>query len=388
MRILYFSPHPFLNLSDPSGYGTHMREVIFALRKKGHTVETCIIGGEKPDGSLNFQINSSKKKWVKHFLGRAVWQLIRDFRFYLFSSSIEKKLIKSIEEHKPELIYERGCYMLNSGASIAKKYSIQYYLELNAPLIQEKIELQYASLFDFLAEKHLKQQLAKCDKLIVVSSSLKNFYKNYISSDKIVVTPNAINPDNLRINPALKTEIQAKFKITDNDIIIGFVGSIFPYHGVDKIISALPSLSSNLKLLIVGGGEIIPQLKNQASSLNILERVIFVGNVGHSEVFTYLNLMHITLLPHTKSYCSPVKIFEYGAAGKAIVSVDEVGVSDVMQNNLDGLLFEPGNKDEMINKIKLFVLDKPLRDSCATHFQDKVLKQYTWDKVIDLIFNN
>ena len=64
MKILYYSPHPHLNLSDPSGYGTHMREIINAFQENGHTVETLIIGGEERSQSSS-EVKPSK---VKMFL--------------------------------------------------------------------------------------------------------------------------------------------------------------------------------------------------------------------------------------------------------------------------------------------------------------------------------
>ncbi|MEY3398003.1 MAG: hypothetical protein RL220_597, partial [Bacteroidota bacterium] len=66
MKILYYSPHPNLNLATPSGPGTHMREVIEALESQGHTVVRFIAGGEEAwDIGRIRALNPWYKKWLR-----------------------------------------------------------------------------------------------------------------------------------------------------------------------------------------------------------------------------------------------------------------------------------------------------------------------------------
>ena len=87
--------------------------------------------------------------------------------------------------------------------------------------------------------------------------------------------------------------------------------------------------------------------------------------------------MDLCLLPSTKWYCSPIKIFEYGAMGKAIIASNHAAVLDVMEPDLDGLIIDPTPKD--LSQALRKLLPKPsLQERFAQHFQEKVLAQHTW----------
>ena len=71
----------------------------------------------------------------------------------------------------------------------------------------------------------------------------------------------------------------------------------------------------------MGDGEILSDLKLLCSNLNISDSVIFTGSVAHADVFAYIDLMEIAVMAKSNWYGSPVKIFEYGAMKKAIISL-------------------------------------------------------------------
>ena len=119
-------------------------------------------------------------------------------------------------------------------------------------------------------------------------------------------------------------------------------------------------------------------LKKLTGELGISESVVFTGNVKHEDVFTYISLMDVTVLPRTSWYMSPIKIFEYGAMGKAIVAPDNAPVKDVMVHEKDGVLIEP-NAEAIGQAILRLYKDGDLRKRVATQFQQKVCSTYTWE---------
>ncbi|MCT4581211.1 MAG: hypothetical protein N4A35_07320 [Flavobacteriales bacterium] len=78
MKILYYSAHPHLNLSDNTGYGTHMREVIAGFKYHGHEVKTLIIGGTSSSKPTNQhpQKTSSLKSKLKKLIPNIIWETI------------------------------------------------------------------------------------------------------------------------------------------------------------------------------------------------------------------------------------------------------------------------------------------------------------------------
>ena len=153
------------------------------------------------------------------------------------------------------------------------------------------------------------------ERVVVVSSALKKYLTDRYPEveNKVIVTPNAINLNKLKVEEKSVSKLRSKLHF-DQKTVIGFVGSIFPYHGVDRLLDAFASLSSSYpdaRLLIVGDGETRTQLEARSSQLKLHEKIHFSGNVKHSEVPNYIELMDIAVMPKSNWYGSPVKIFEY-----------------------------------------------------------------------------
>ncbi|MEY3850285.1 MAG: hypothetical protein RJA38_726, partial [Bacteroidota bacterium] len=209
-------------------------------------------------------------------------------------------------------------------------------------------------------------------------SSLQEYLiKRYdLISNKCLVIPNAIEYSEIQINESRVNAINKQYKLSDVTVL-GFVGSIFPYHGVDRLIRGVAKLNyTDISILIVGDGYLIPALKQLAEELGISKRVHFTGSVPKEDIYNYISAMDILTLPNTEWYCSPVKLFEYGAFGKTILAVNEAGVSDVMTNE-EGLLFE--NNDSAFQEALLTAItDVDALKIKAQNFKQKVLAKHTW----------
>ena len=382
MKILYYSGHPHLSLASPSGYGTHMRETIKAFGELGHEVLPLIIGGHmlpNSEESSHIQTNPFKEV-IRKFIPTYLWETLKDFQLKKIEAQSYQKLMNEVSNFKPDLLYERGAYLTQSGMNAAQENNIPYFVEFNAPFVEERIAFAGRSWFNNEANSIEKEQLVNCDKLIVVSSALKTYYNEKSDvSNKTIITPNAINLDTAAsANSNFKIE-----GITVNDLVIGFVGSIFPYHGVQDIITIFPSLKarySNVKLLIVGGGEILTKLQQQVNNIGANLDIIFTGSVPHTEVFNYINLMDITVMPNSNWYGSPVKIFEYAYMNKAVVALNNGPMNDVMKHEKDGILIE-SNLDSLEDALNKLLGNEPLRTAYAQHFHDKVVEHHTWFKM-------
>lgn len=387
-KILYVSTHPHLNLAAPSGPGTHMREVIRALKNNGFEVHTLIAGGETIQSSAP-SIQFSKKKWKK-FIPKFLWESLKELRMIWHNRTMVSEIESAISMIQPDVIYERGYAFMTAASLVSKKNNIPIFIELNAPYPQEIKEMSGAGMFWFFSKKAERKQVEIASQVVVVSSALKDYYKkNYnVSDDKILVTPNAVNLAFSNINLVLKDTLK---KDLDGYKIIGFVGSIFPYHGVDKLIKSFAFTRAKLahlpmKLLIVGDGEILNDLKDLATMLGVGDDVVFTGNVPHQDVSSYISLMDITVIADSKWYCSPVKIFEYGLFGKYVIAPDTQSVRDVMVHQVHGWLLN-GSDDDLNNALE-FALSHP--DECkkaGTLFQEKVKSEYLWSNVGNTIIS-
>jgi glycosyltransferase involved in cell wall biosynthesis len=370
-------------MAAPSGPGTHIREIIYGFESHGHQVIRYIAGGEslaKGESGIQF-----KRRTWKKFIPSILWETLRDIQMIRYDRALEKELLTIISSEKPDLIYERSCYGLGAGRRAAKSKNIAYVVEMNAPYPEEKSEMQGKSLLAFVGRQHEMKQVHEAYKTIVVSTAMKNYLiqKTGVNANRIVVCANAVNPSKITTNDKTISTIRQHYNLKEQHTIIGFVGSIFPYHGVDLMIEAFRVIEkehTNSRMLIVGDGEILTHLKDVVKSYGLNEKIIFTGNVPHSDIFNYINIMDIAVMARSNWYGSPVKIFEYGAMGKAIIAPNVIPVQDVMIHGEDGILIQDTTAD-LIDALQFMLDKKDDRERMAHRFKQKVMTQHTWEIV-------
>lgn len=378
MKILYYSPHPHLRFEAPTGYGTHMREMVFAWKRMGVEVQT-FIAGDRSGEAYGTAAQTKGKARLRRWIPSPVWETLKDLRLMRWDATLESELAERIERFQPDLIYERVAYLQNSGVRVAAKYGIRHIAEINAPYPEERRSFSGTSLLIGTARNNLREILIRSHCVSVVSSALKRHFARLVpeASEKIHVVANCVNPNQVEHDTSRVESIRRSLGLEDCTVV-GFVGSIFPYHGVDVLIEAFAGVKDeSLRLLIVGDGAVIPELKSLAGRLGVLSRVVFTGSVPHRDIFPVIELMDICCMARSNWYGSPVKIFEYGLMKKPIIAPDVVPVRDVMDEE-DGIFVQPDVESFRLALDRL-IEDPALRRRLAENWHQKVLMHHTWD---------
>ena len=392
MKILYYSPHPTHDIVSEVGYATHQREVIQALKQMGHDVLPVIMGGtEASDLSPLARDNykpSAIKLLIKKMVPTWLWTSFNNYKLRQHDKRAGQRLVNAVDDFKPDLIYERSEYLQDSGAKLASSRGILYFLEVNAPFVEEMHAFEGYSLYHRLAHKIEKYKLEKADKIFAVSTSLAEFLIKlyHCNPSKIIVQPNCINPSKITVQDATVAKIKKDLSLEDKQVI-GFVGSMFPYHGVDLLISAFAEVHKThpqTALMVVGDGSILNQLKQQAVSLGVQSEVIFTGKIPHKDVFNYISAMDICIMARSNWYGSPVKLFEYGLMKKPIIAPDTMPVRDVMVHGQDALIIKD-NVDELIDALNQILDNSDLANQLSDAFYQKVLANYQWQHAANTI---
>jgi glycosyltransferase involved in cell wall biosynthesis len=317
---------------------------------------------------------------------------LKDLNLRKFDQHMSIRLSEYIDKHQPDVIYERCAYLMDSGSKIARLKGIPHLLEVNAPYPEEKVKMEGRSAFLSAAEDIERNMIQGAKTVFTVSTAMKDYLKKRSGTDgsHIHVVPNAVGDDWLNYSSKNNPLLRSEWSIERDEFVVGFVGSIFPYHGVDRMIQAASSFARNgvggVRMLIVGDGEIVPQLKQMAKDLGVEQAIKFTGNVPHNKVKDLISIMDVCVMPRSNWYGSPVKIFEYGALGKCIIGPDVVPVVDVMKHREDGLLIQD-MPDALYDAIQYLRANPLEKDAMALRFKNKVHSQFTWSKVAQTIMN-
>ena len=168
--------------------------------------------------------------------------------------------------------------------------------------------------------------------------------------------------------------------------IVAYAGHLYAWKGVDVLLEAL-ALVPEARGLIVGGHAAEPdlaRLKALAERLGISGRVTFTGLVEPSRVPELLRSASVLALPNPASaistrFTSPLKLFEYMAAGRAIVASDLPSIREILHNGVDALLVEPGDANALARAVRRLLAEPSLAARLA-RAASEAAPQYSWDR--------
>ena len=381
MRILYHHR----TLGD-GAEGIHIAEMVNAFRQLGHEVKVI---GPSIQHIEGIEQNTKRYLWIKKIFRGPFYELAElGYNFVGYWN-----VCRAIKEFKPDFIYDRYIIFNYSVVAAGQKNNIPVFLEVNAPLAlerdHEKDEYLYFKKLAYFLEKSI---CCTAFRAIVVSTPLKNYLiKQGVPSSKLICLPNGVNTDTF--TPVQKDKkILQKYCLNENDIIVGFVGILRPWHGLDILLQAISDIINQerlrCKLLIVGDGPIRGELEHKIKDLSLAGKVIITGRVPHNEINNYIGLFDIAISPKTTFYASPMKIIEYMAMAKPVVAPDIENIRDIIKNQETGLLFENGNPVSLAEAIKVLVSDESMRSSLGMNAFKHVKSVLNWKtnakKIIDI----
>jgi glycosyltransferase involved in cell wall biosynthesis len=193
----------------------------------------------------------------------------------------------------------------------------------------------------------------------------------------------AVVPDGTRIDATSRGTRDAT---GDGRVVIGYAGHLYPWKGVDVLLEALAQMPE-VRGIIVGGHEKEPdlaRLKTLAGRLGIENRVTFTGWVPPRAVPQLLARADVLVLPNPASAIStrstsPLKLFEYLAAGRAIVASDLPSIREVLRHEIDSLLVAPGDAAALASAIRRLSQDEAFRLGLSRRALESAA-DYTWER--------
>ncbi|MDD1477241.1 glycosyltransferase [Arthrobacter sp. H16F315] len=202
---------------------------------------------------------------------------------------------------------------------------------------------------------------------------------------KIGLLPNSVDPDKFKPMPPVRS-LRDKLCLPEESIVLGYAGSLVAYEGLGDLLAATKILVDrrlDVRLVVVGDGKQLPELKKSASDLGIVERVTFTGRVPAKSVADYMSLFDIMPCPRRRfpvtEMVSPLKPLEAMASGKAVVLSDLGPSRDLAgEGQQRALLCQPGDPDSLAEALHRLVADPELRTSIGRRARLWTIENRTW----------
>lgn len=297
--------------------------------------------------------------------------------------------------HRPALLHASSFHVNGLATQqAAARLGVPYVYEMRG--LEDLMKVSRDPLFDSSDRRRFLDEVegASCHgaaRVFVITEALKReMVARGVPEDKLVVLPNGVHT--ARFQPqsrdvALEAELGLQGKT-----VIGYAGGLVDYEGHELLLSAIAELKerrTDFHLVVVGDGHHQAKVHAAADRLRVGDVATFTGRVPHEEVARYLSLFDITPFPRLPlpvcEMISPIKPFESMSMGKAVVVSSVAALTEIVQDETTGLVFEKGSASSLARVLERLLGDPELRVKLGESARTWVRNERDWSSIVDIV---
>ncbi len=389
MRILHILDH---SIPLHSGYTFRTRAILENQRKLGWETEHLT----SPKHIQATQNNIREEETVDglHFYRAlpetGILSQLPVLNQWSIVSSVEKRLEEIIDDVKPDILHTHSPALNGLAAvRVGKRHNIPVVYEIRA--FWEDAAVDHGTTTEGSLRYRLTRALEtyvikQADAVTTICEGLRHdIIGRGVSSAKLTVIPNAVDPEKFSTGGVVDTELQSKLGLSGKSVL-GFIGSFYAYEGLPLLIKALPKIiesNDDVRLLLVGGGPQEKLLKKLVHDLELDRYVIFTGRVPHDVVQAYYDLVDIFVYPRLSmrltELVTPLKPLEAMAQGRLVIASDVGGHKELIEDGKTADLFQAGDADDLASKVLSLLLSPETWDERRKNARKFVEEQRSWE---------
>lgn len=369
-RVLYLRTDVELRMAAlvAGGSLSHTLGILRALRRRGHDVSLLTTGEIAGAGA-----EASERRIPVLLAGNVPRELCE------LASGVAQGLMSITADTRPAFVYQRTSMNNLAGVMLARRLAVPLVLEANASEVQWREE--WSSLrYPALGRACERVVMRRADRIAAVSANAAEHLRNAgAPTDRLRVVHNAVEVG--RFAGASPTALP----FPEGSCVVAFTGLFYPWHGVSHLAQAFVEVArarAHARLLLVGDGEDAPLVRKVLEDGGVDGKVLMTGLVAADQVPGYLAAADIVVAPHAVDegfIGSPIKLWEYMASGRAIVASSAAQMSEVIVDEVTGLLVVPRDPVVLANALIRLCDDPGLRQRLGAAAQAETIERHSWD---------
>jgi glycosyltransferase involved in cell wall biosynthesis len=386
--LAYSLPH------TRNGFGYRSHGVAQAIAAAGWRVQNWTVPGYPGqegagDGSQSVRADSEVDGVIYRRLGGAQRRTSSEFEYLRACSVVYEDLFA---RERPAVVHAAVGYFGAVPALLAaRRLGIPFVLEMRG--FWEVMRACRQPAFERTASwNHMRRfrnlVAQRADHVLTLTEGMRQeLIDAGADPARVSISPNCV--DSNRFVPMDKDlQLAAELDLRGDHPVVGYLGSVLDYEGLDDLISALAALRQQkleFSLLIVGDGPQRDALKTQAGAMGIASCCRFAASVPQDQASRFYSLMDICVFPRKPwEICrlvSPLKPLEAMACKKAVLVADVTAMREMVRDGVDGSHFTAGDVGQLAIALRRLIMDAQLRRRLGEEARLQVSTRRAWSGV-------
>lgn len=378
LGIGYLSGSPRITTSadaaaDVVGPRAHVVGFVDALRSQGHTVTPFVLGdvlGRPRAGSPRVGRAASPSSAPRRLAVDLLRLLLRPVAAWWAARAVPRDV---------DVVYERYALFQELGRPWQRR-GVPWVVETNALLAEEARRERSALFFARTAWWLERRTYRRADLVVAVSEPLRELLVDRagVAPERVLVVPNGV--DVARFAAVAERERPAA-------LVVGFVGFVIERQGLDELLDAVRVLRADgvdVRAVVVGDGPDRATLEERSRRLGLEQAVQFAGQAPWEQVPAWLGRFSVGYsgqrgVAGMTMYHSPLKIYEYLAAGLPVVASAHPDAVSVLQSSGGGATFPPGDRNALVDVLRqMAALTQGERAELGRRGRAHVVAEHSW----------